>query len=152
MINRYFGLIGRFFFLAFVLWSAQNLNVAQTAPQGDQQDRLNNIKLVNVRNVAQTAPQGDQQDRLNSVKFVNTPIEMALVPLGSYIKLDVVFDDSVKNRKVTIELERVSIREAIEAILESAESQVKMKDDHTLFIFADTPENREKYADLKSWL
>ena len=152
MINRYFGLIGRFFFLTFVLGSVQNLIAAQTAPQGDQQDRLNDIKLVNVRKVAQTAPQGDQQDRLNNVTFVNTPIKMALVPLGSYIKLNVVFDDSVKNKKVTIELERVSIREAIEAILESIESQVKMKDDHTLLIFADTPENREKYADLKPWL
>jgi type II secretory pathway component GspD/PulD (secretin) len=152
MINRSFGLIGRFFFLAFVLWSVQNLNIAQTAPQGDQQDRLKDIKLVNVRNVVQTAPQGDQQDRLKSVKFVNTSIKMALAPLGSYIKLDVVFDDSVKNKKVTIELEGVSVREAIEAILESTESQVKMKDDHTLLIFADTPENREKYADLKSWL
>jgi type II secretory pathway component GspD/PulD (secretin) len=127
MINRYFGLIGRFFFLAFILGSVQNLNAAQTVPQGDQQDRLNNVK------------------------FVNTSIKTALVPLGSYIKLDVVFDDSVKNKKVTIELERVSVREAIEAILESIESQVKMKDDHTLLIFADTPENREKYGDLKSW-
>jgi hypothetical protein len=46
----------------------------------------------------------------------------------------------------------VSARKAIEAILKSTESQVKMKDDHALFIFADTPENRKKYADLKSWL
>jgi type II secretory pathway component HofQ len=128
MINRYFGLVGRFFFLAFVLWSVQNLNIAQTAPQGDQQDRLLDIK------------------------FTNTPIEKALVHLGGFIKLDVVFDDSVKNKKVTIKLEKVSIRKAIEAILKSTESQVKMKDDHTLLIFADTPENREKYADLKSWL
>jgi len=127
MINRYFGLVGRFFFLAFVLGSVQNLNVAQTATQGDQKDRLPNIK------------------------FVDTPIEKALVALGSLFKPDVVFDDSVENKKVTIHLENVSVRKAIEAILKSTESQVKMKDDHTLIIFADTPENREKYADLKSW-
>ena len=128
MINRYFGLVGRFFFLAFVLGSVQNLNVAQTAPQGDQKDRLPNIK------------------------FVNTPIEKALEALCTSMKLDVVFDDSVINKKVSINLEKVSVRKAIEAILKSAESQVKMKDDHTLLIFADTPENRKKYADLKSWL
>jgi len=128
MINRYFGLVGRFFFLAFVLGSVQNLNVAQTAPQGDQKDRLPNIK------------------------FVNTPIEKALAALCTSMKLDVVFDDSVINKKVSINLEKVSVRKAIEAILKSAESQVKMKDDHTLLIFADTPENRKKYADLKSWL
>jgi len=128
MINRYFGLVGRFFFLAFVLGSVQNLNVAQTATQGDQKDRLPNIK------------------------FVDTPIKTTLVALCTSMKLDVVFDDSVKNKKVTISLEKVSVRKAIEAILKSTESQVKMKDDHTLLIFADTPENREKYADLKSWL
>jgi hypothetical protein len=126
MINRYFGLSGRVFFLAFVLWSVQDLNVAQTAQQGDQQDGL-------------------------SINLVNAPIEKALVPLGSLIKLDMVFDDSVINQRVTIKLERVSARKAIEAILKSTESQVKMKDDHTLLIFADTPENRKKYADLKSW-
>jgi type II secretory pathway component GspD/PulD (secretin) len=127
MINRYFGLIGRFFFLAFVLLSIQGLNVARTAQQGDQQDRLDDIT------------------------FVNAPIEKALVALGSHIKLDVAFDDSVKNKKVTIKLEKVSVQKAIEAILKSAESQVKMKDDHTLLVFADTPENKKKYADLKSW-
>jgi hypothetical protein len=125
MINRYFGLVGRFFFLAFVLGSVQNLNVAQTAPQYDQ--------------------------KMNELKFVDTPIEKALVALCAQMKLDVVFDDSGENKKVTIHLVNVSFRKAIEAILKSTESQVKMKDDHTLIIFADTPENREKYADLKSW-
>lgn len=127
MINRYFGLVGRFFFLAFVLLSVQNLNVAQTAPQGDQKDSLHDIK------------------------FVDAPIEKVLVALCTPMKLDVVFDDSVENKEVTINLKNVSIRKAIEAVLKSTESQVKMKDDHTLLIFADTPENREKYADLKSW-
>jgi hypothetical protein len=127
MINRYFGLVGRFFFLAFVLLSVQNLNVAQTTPQGDQKDRLTDIKLF------------------------DAPIEKVFVSLCTQMKLDVVFDDSVEDKKVTINLEKVSVRKAIEAILKSTVSQVKMKDDHTLIIFADTPENREKYADLKSW-
>ena len=127
MINRYFGMVGRFFFLAFVLGSVQNLNVAQTAPQGDQKDRALDIT------------------------FVYAPIEKALVSLCTLMKLDVVFDDSVEDKEVTIHLEKVSLRKAIEAILKSTESQVKMKDDHTLLIFADTPENKEKYADLKSW-
>jgi hypothetical protein len=30
--------------------------------------------------------------------------------------------------------------------------KVTMRNDHTLFIFADTPENIKKYANLKSWL
>ena len=79
MINRYFGLVGRFFFLAFVLGSVQNLNVAQTATQGDQKDRLPNIK------------------------FVDTPIKTTLVALCTSMKLDVVFDDSVEDKEVTIQ-------------------------------------------------
>jgi type II secretory pathway component HofQ len=130
MINRYFGLVGRFFFLAFVLGSVQNLNVAQTAPQDDP--KMNELKFV-------------------TIKLDDTPIEKALEALCTTIKLDVVFDDSVENKKVAIHLQNVSVRKAIEAILKGTDSQVKMKDDHTLLIFADTPENREKYADLKSW-
>jgi type II secretory pathway component GspD/PulD (secretin) len=126
MINRYFCLVGKFFLLAFVLWSVQNPNVAQTAPQDDQKEVL-------------------------SIKFVGTPIRQALESLCNPIKLDVVFDDSVENKNVEIKLEKISLRKAIEAVLKSAELQAKMKDDHTLLIFADTQENREKYADLKSW-
>jgi type II secretory pathway component GspD/PulD (secretin) len=126
MINRYLGLVGRFFLLAFILGSVQNLNFAQTAPQDDQQEVL-------------------------SIKFVGTPIRQALESLCTPIKLDVVFDDSVENKNVEIKLEKISLRKAIEAVLKSAELQAKMNDDHTLLIFADTQENREKYADLKSW-
>jgi len=71
---------------------------------------------------------------------------------GAGPRIATIQDDSVINKKVTINLEKVSVQKAIEAILKSTESQVRMKDDHTLLIFADTPENREKYADLKSWL
>ena len=126
MINRYFCLVGRFFLLAFVLGSVQNPNVAQTAPQDDHQEVL-------------------------SIRFVGVPIRQALESLCTPIKLDVEIDDSVKNENVKIELEKISLRKAIEAVLKSAELQAKMKDDHTLLIFADTQENREKYADLKSW-
>src|SRR5215467_10129208 len=107
MINRYFCLVGRFFLLVFVLWSVQNPNIAQTAPQDDQQEVL-------------------------SIRFVDTPIVLALKSLCNPIKLDVEIDDSVKNKNVKIELKKISLRKAIEEVLKSVEAQAKMKDDHTL--------------------
>jgi hypothetical protein len=117
-----------FFALAVVLWGVQIWNHAQAAPQSGVDDRFVNIKATNAK------------------------IDVVLSNLGSAMKLDVIFDDSVKDRKLTIDLRQQPVRKATETILEQMAFKAKMKDDHTLLIFADTPENRKKYADLKSWM
>jgi hypothetical protein len=127
--NHHPTFVGRVLFLAFVLWSVQIMSAAQIAPQSEEQPKL------------------------ESVDYDDVPLKSALEGLvRSTTKFDVVFDDSVKNSKITIEMKDVTVKQVIEAILEKKELQVKLKDDKTLFIFADTPENREKYAEMKSWL
>ena len=126
MIKRYSALGRMFLVLAIILSSAQIWNPAQTAPQGDRADRRVNINVTNAK------------------------IDVVLSNLGSLMKLDMIFDDSVEGRKVTIKL-KLEPMKAIETILEQTSLKAKMKDDHTLVVFADTPENRKKYADLKSW-
>jgi len=63
----------------------------------------------------------------------------------------VIFDDSVKDSKLTIDLKDVSVEKAIKTILESKKLNVRLKEERFLVVFADTPENREKYSDLKPW-
>jgi hypothetical protein len=64
---------------------------------------------------------------------------------------EVIFDDSVKDSKLTIELKDIPIRKAIKTILESKKLNARLKDERFLVVFADTPENRERYSDLKPW-
>lgn len=129
MINRYFGLVGRFFFLAFVLWSVQDLTFAQTTPQSATQD----------------------PNPLISIKKRNSPLIQDIVLLVRLFRLEVIFDDSVKDSKLTIDLKDVPVRKAIKTILESKKLNARLKDEKFVVIFADTSENREKYSDLKPW-
>jgi hypothetical protein len=127
VFNRDFSTFGRYLFLVSILWSVQ------------------------ISSLAQTAPQAEAQDHPLSVRFTNARIKHVLATLGHHIKLDMIFDESVKNVELNIEKEEVTIRQTIEIILKMKKLKAKMKDDHTLVIFADTPENMEKYAELEPW-
>jgi beta-lactamase regulating signal transducer with metallopeptidase domain len=87
----------------------------------------------------------------------NAPFKVILGSLGRHLKLDVTFDDSAKDLRISIDIEQlpagnpVEVRKVIDMIFQKKELKAKLKDDHTLFIFADTPVNREKYAGMKSW-
>src|SRR5262249_8434332 len=70
--------------------------------------------------------------------------EIILGSLGRYLKLDVTVDNSAKGLEISIDIERLPVKnplevtKAIEMILQKKGLKAKLKDDHTLFIFADT--------------
>jgi len=84
-------------------------------------------------------------------------LEKIIGSLGRHLKLDVMVDNSSKDLRISIDIEQlpagkpIEVRKAIELILQKKELKARLKDEHTLFIFADTPENREKYKGMKSW-
>jgi len=85
------------------------------------------------------------------VSLRQAPTKKVLESLAGSLKLDVEFDESVKESYITSDLKEVPARKVIEIFLESQKLDVRMKDDHTLFIFADTQENREKYKEMRLW-
>ncbi|HKX27942.1 MAG TPA: hypothetical protein VJ302_09635 [Blastocatellia bacterium] len=127
MFHRYSATVGRLLFPALVLSSIYVLSAAQTAPPREGKDETVNLSAHGVH------------------------IEKVLPGLAKLMKLDVVIDDAVKVPTFNLELKQASARKAFETILKNAQLTVKMKDDHTLLVFADTPENREKYAGLTPW-
>jgi|SRR5215475_6949428 len=129
MFDRHFTLIGKALFITCALFCVQVLNFAQTTPQSATQD----------------------QNPIVHIKKTGSPLIQDIVILVRIIRLEVIFDDSVKDSKLTIELKDVPIRKAIKTILESKKLNARLKDERFLVIFADTPENREKYSDLKPW-
>ena len=129
MVNHHLALIGKALFIRCALFCIQVLNFAQTTPQSALQD----------------------QNPTVHIKKSGSPLIQDIVLLVRMIRLDVIFDDSVKDSKLTIELKDVPIRRAIKTILESKKLNARLKDERFLVIFADTPENQEKYSDLKPW-
>ena len=127
MIDRYIALSGRLLFLAFVLWSVQLSGAAQAPPQGDDPGRLQNMT------------------------FKEANVKTVLGVLGRQLDLEVTFDESFPDLLVTIEMADVTVKQTMEAIIKMKKLNVKMKDDETLLIFEDTPENNQKYGDLAPW-
>jgi hypothetical protein len=129
MVDRHFALIRRALFMTCALFCIQVLNFAQTTPQSAMQDQNPPI----------------------SIRKRGSPLIQDIVLLVRMFRLDVIFDDSVKDSKLTIDLKDVPIKKVIKTILESKKLNARLKDEKFVVIFADTPENREKYSDLKSW-
>ena len=90
-------------------------------------------------------------DRKITISKSESPLIQDICRLVGELRLHVIFDDSVKDSRLTIDLKDVPISKAIKTILESKKLNVRLKSEGFLFIFADTPENREKYSDLKPW-
>ena len=129
MVDRHFALIGRTLLITCALLCIQVSNFAQTTPQSAMQDR----------------------DPKITISKSESPLIQDICRLVGELRLHVIFDDSVKDSRLNIDLKDVPISKAIKTILESKKLNVRLKSEGFLFIFADTPENREKYSDLKPW-
>ena len=126
MIARHFALIGRALFITGALFCIQALNFAQTTPQSAQNPHV-------------------------SISKSESPLIQDIAVAFRMIKLHVIFDDSVKDSKYSIDLKDVPIRKAIKTILESKKLNARLQKEGFVVVFADTPENREKFSDLKPW-
>ena len=129
MVDRHFVIIGQSLFITCALFCIQISNFAQTTPQSAKQDP--NPKTI--------------------IRKRESPLIQDICRLVGMLNLHVIFDDSVKDSKLTIDLVDVPIKKAIKTILESKKLNVRLKSEGFLLIFADTPENREKFSDLKPW-
>jgi hypothetical protein len=85
------------------------------------------------------------------IAFANVYLKSALSVLAKNLKFEVEYDNSVKNQMVEIELENVSVSKAITTIFEQYKLWACLNEDNALLIFADTDDNRKKFAKHKLW-
>ena len=100
---------------------------------------------------AQSQVQGKNKI-IQEIRFKDMDIKSTLRALAKQVDLEIEFDGSVNISKVSIELQEVTIRQAIEKILEEKKLMIRMKTDKILLVFADTSLTREKFAEMKEWL
>lgn len=68
--------------------------------------------------------------------------------LGDTADLAVLFDPHLKDQHLQIELQDVTVRQALNRVAPSVGHFFKLLDQHTLLVAADTPQNRRQYEDL----
>jgi len=77
-----------------------------------------------------------------------TPVKEIYRALAKAFGFNVLFDPKLKDDKITVELNEVTAKRALETVMQAAGHFYKVLDEHSIIVADDTPQNRRKYEDL----
>jgi general secretion pathway protein D len=78
----------------------------------------------------------------------DTPIKDIYRALGNAFGINVLFDQAVKDDRITIELRDVTAQAALERVMQAGNHFYKILDEKTIIIVPDNPQARRDYEDL----
>ena len=68
--------------------------------------------------------------------------------LGKAFGINILFDPNLRDQQISITLDDVVAKDALEILMRTAGHFYKVLDEHSILIAADTPQNRRNYEDL----
>ena len=77
-----------------------------------------------------------------------TPVKDIYRALGNAFGINILFDQAVKDDRISIELKDVTAQQALERVMQAANHFYKVLDQHTIIIVPDNPQARRDYEDL----
>ena len=77
-----------------------------------------------------------------------TPVKDIYRALGNAFGINVLFDQAVKDDRISIELRDVTAQQALERVMQAANHFYKVLDERTIIIVPDNPQARRDYEDL----
>ena len=104
-----------------------------------------------VAGLAQTAhPPANQAEGKVDVAFKDADVKEAIKSLGRQLKLNVVFDESVRvNAKLDLELKDVTLEATLKIIFVQHRLRASWIETNTIYVYADVPQLRERFAGHK---
>ncbi|MEY3284595.1 MAG: hypothetical protein RIR86_2608 [Acidobacteriota bacterium] len=83
-----------------------------------------------------------------NIAFKDTKFKSVVSNLGRQLNLNVVFDESVKDSPVSIELNDVTLAKSLDIILKIYKYSFEQVDNRTILVYADNPTNRPRFETL----
>src|ERR1051326_4180992 len=84
-----------------------------------------------------------------SLRFPHeTPVKDIYRALGNAFGINILYDQAVKDDRISIELKDVTAQQALERVMQAANHFYKPLDEHTIIIVPDNPQARRDYEDL----
>ncbi|MGZ4809535.1 MAG: secretin N-terminal domain-containing protein [Thermoanaerobaculia bacterium] len=77
-----------------------------------------------------------------------TPVKDIYRALGSAFGINILFDQAVKDDRISIELRDVTAQQALERVMQAANHFYKVLDEKTIIVVPDNPQARRDYEDL----
>ncbi|MCI0337045.1 MAG: cohesin domain-containing protein [Acidobacteria bacterium] len=124
----------------------------------EQQKRLAGgsepIQANRVGNVMQTsnelpiATRQRSRDVVQAIQFKEAQLKTVVANLGRSLGLNVVFDESVKDQKISIDLIDVTMAKALDIIFKTYKYSFEQVDRRTILVYLDNPTNRPRFESL----
>lgn len=83
-----------------------------------------------------------------TISFKDTKFKSVVSNLGRELNLNIVFDETVKDTQVTIELNDVTLAKALDIILKIYKYSFEQVDNRTILVYADNATNRPRFEAL----
>lgn len=81
------------------------------------------------------------------IQFTNASLQDILDFIGDATGINVTYDPQFQDRQFTVELDRITIEEALNQILGANESFYKVLNEHTIIVIPDTPQKHAQYEE-----
>ncbi len=124
----------------------------QAANRADLDSRsIDEVKRRNRGNVTKAQPPdlNPASDEPISLSFPReTPVKDIYRALGNAFGINILFDQAVKDDRITIELRDVTAQQALERVMQAASHFYKVLDEKTIIVVPDNPQARRDYEDL----
>jgi len=78
----------------------------------------------------------------------DTPVKDIYRALGNAFGINILFDQAIKDDRITIELRDVTAQAALERVMQAANHFYKVLDEKTIIVVPDNPQARRDYEDL----
>ncbi|HMV86223.1 MAG TPA: cohesin domain-containing protein [Blastocatellia bacterium] len=123
----------------------------------DQQKAIaNGLEPINYTNSGNVKPTGDIQiaskprnrDLLQNVEFKEANFKAVVKNLAKQLDLNVLFDDQVKDDKVSVDMNDVTLAKALDNILFMKKYTFEQMDRRTIIVYQDNPTNKPRFEKL----
>jgi len=137
-------------------YAAIELAKAYQIVQDIQRAAAESVSIDEIKRRAQSNITKAQPPELNpasnepiSLNFSrDTPIKDIYRALGNAFGINVLFDQAVKDDRITIELRDVTAQQALERVMQAGNHFYKILDEKTIIVVPDNPQARRDYEDL----
>ncbi len=123
----------------------------QQKAQATGADPININRAANVRPTSsevQLATKPRSRDVVQTINFKEAKFRTVVANLGKQLGLNVVFDESVKDQPVSIDLTDVTVATALDIIFKTYKYNFEQVDRRTILVYQDNPANRPRFESL----
>ena len=95
-------------------------------------------------------PQESTQ-KAKEVSFKDASLKATIIAIGNQLNLNVVFDDSMRDDKLTLELKDVTAKQVMKIILIQKKLEARTIEENTIIVYPNNATNHQRYVQYELW-